>query len=322
MPTGVLSGLSTPRRFVTPPEDAVHIPILVDVVLDFLAARPGGVYIDATANGGGHTGALLEASAPNGRVLAFDRDPDLIDQLRSKRADAVQTNRLSTAGVSFSEMEETVAEQGFPPADGILFDLGLSSYHLDRSGRGFAFAHDEPLDMRFGGSEIDTRSARDIIMRAPVNELTTILRELGEERYASRIARTIIADRKKSPFETTTDLFQAIERSLPANTRWRAGRHAARVFQGLRIAVNDELDTIHQTLPQAWKCLAPGGRMVVLSFHSLEDRIIKRWFRDRAREDDARILTKKPLVAGEAEIASNSRAASAKVRAIEKSAKT
>lgn len=296
----------------------VHVPILVDEVLRLLDVGTAGQYIDATVDGGGHTRAILDHSAPGGRVLALDRDAEMLARLGASHADFIAAGRLIPVHASFAEMQSVVHGESFPAADGILFDLGLSSYHLDRSGRGFAFARDEPLDMRFDPTDTSTRRASDYLARASVEDLTTTLRDFGEERFASRIARTLVAERKQHPIATTGELLALVERALPANTRWRAARHAARVFQGLRIAVNDELEAIRVALPQAWQCLAPGGRLVVLSFHSLEDRIVKRYFRERHQHGEAAILTKKPIIAGEDEVALNSRAASAKLRAIEK----
>ena len=301
-------------------EPSVHTPILVERVVELLGVRENGRYIDATANGGGHTRAILEGSSPDGRLLSIDRDPDLTARLRESLAAEVNAGRLSVENASFVEIANLAEKADLAPVDGVLFDLGLSSYHLDHSGRGFAFSKSEPLDMRFGTSEVETRRAKEIVARTSAHDLTKILRDYGEERFASRIARTIVSLRERSPIETSGDLFEAIERSLPANTRWRASRHAARVFQALRITVNDELDAIRRALPQAWRCLAPSGRIVVLSFHSLEDRIVKQAFRKWGREENARILTKKPLVAADDEIAANARAASAKMRAVEKSA--
>jgi len=305
-------------RSAGPPRATVHIPILVDAVLDHLAVESGGHYVDATVNGGGHTRAILGASAPDGRVLAIDRDHDLIERLSTAEPDLVKSERLVPVAASFRHIAELIGERSFGPVRGILFDLGLSSYHLDSSGRGFSFSVSEPLDMRFGAGEIQTRRAGEILARAPTPELIRIFRELGEERFASRIARTIVARRKHQPIETTLDLLDAIESSLPANTRWRVARHAARIFQGLRIAVNDELETVRAALPNAWGALDHGGRMVVLAFHSLEDRIIKRYFRDLAQRGEGDLLTRKPLTASEEEVASNPRAASAKLRAIVK----
>lgn len=301
----------------SPSSEPIHVPILLDEVLELLAVRPGGRYIDATANGGGHTRAILDACGPDGRVLALDRDADLIERLAVNSSDSVGNGRLVPVHASFDELATVASQRGFDPCDGILFDLGLSSYHLDRSARGFAFARDEPLDMRFGAGEEYTETASELLARASTDELTRIFRELGEERFASRVARTIVSLRDRQAIATTTDLFEAVERSLPANTRWRAARHAARIFQGLRIAVNGELDAVRAALPQAWECLAPGGRIAVLSFHSLEDRIVKHFFREQARRGGA-LLVKKPITASAEEVARNSRAASAKLRAVEK----
>lgn len=305
----------------TPPESAtaaaVHTPILLDEVIDLLGVRAGGRYVDATANGGGHTRAILAASAPDGRILAIDRDADLVARLAETLRNEVSDGRLVVLHANFADLGDVARTTGFDRADGILFDLGLSSYHLDRSGRGFAFAHDEPLDMRFCVGD-ESRPARALLARASAAELQRIFRELGEERFASRIARSIVSTRDRRPIETTADLLAVIEQSLPASTRWRAGRHAARIFQALRIAVNDELAAVAAALPQAWDCLAPRGRLIAMSFHSLEDRIVKRYFRELSQSGRGKLLVKRPIIAGAAEIARNSRAASAKLRAIEK----
>ncbi len=312
--------MTTPpeNNAAAPAPDEVHVPILVDVVLELLNVRPGGRYIDATANGGGHTRAILEASAPDGVVVAFDRDAELVDGLRQKFPAQVADGRLVPVHSSFAHLRDIAEERGFAPVDGILFDLGLSSYHLDKSGRGFAFAREEPLDMRFDATDLDSKLAKELLARAPVDELISIFRELGEERFGSRIARSVVAHRDREPIVTTTDLLNIVEISLPAKTRWRASRHAARVFQGLRIAVNQELETVRAALPEAWETLAPGGRMVVLAFHSLEDRIIKHYFREHRQQGRGRLLTKKPITADADEVERNPRSASAKLRAIEK----
>jgi 16S rRNA (cytosine1402-N4)-methyltransferase len=296
---------------------SVHSPVLRRQVLELLAVRPGRHYVDATVDGGGHAGDILDASAPGGALLGIDRDAAILETTARRLGAYVDDGRLRLLHGSFRSLERHIVDEGFSPADGILFDLGLSSFHLDRSGRGFAFAADEPLDMRFdpqGGDE----SAAALLARASAGELTTILRTYGEERFASRIARTIVARRRAEPLRTTADLMRMIEISLPASTRWRAARHAARVFQALRIAVNDELGAIRDALPQALAALAPGGRLVVVSFHSLEDRLVKHFLRQAHAEGRARILTKKPLQPDEAEIAANPRSASAKLRAAER----
>jgi len=298
--------------------EPIHVPVLLDEVLARLAPRPGGRYVDATIDGGGHARAVLAAAAPDGRVLGIDRDPVLLDALRVDAADAIRNGRLALAHGSFAALGEVLAAHGFAPVDGVLFDLGLSSFHLDVSARGFSFLRDEPLDMRFDVTDVERESAADILASRSADELTELLRTYGEERFASRIARTVVARRRTAPLRTTSELLAAIEQSLPPSVRWRATRDAARVFQALRIAANDELDAVAEALPQAVAALAPGGRLVVISFHSLEDRLVKTFLRDQQRAGSLRILTKKPLQASPDEIAANPRAASAKLRAAER----
>ena len=299
-------------------DDAVHVPVLLPQVLAALAPRAGGRYVDATANGGGHLRAVLDAAAPDGRVLGIDRDPGILAALAAELAAPIAAGRLTLVNASFAALGEILAAERFAPVDGILFDLGLSSFHLDRSGRGFAFARDEPLDMRFDPTDADAESAAEILANRDADELTTIFREWGEERFASRIARTIVARRRDQPIETSGQLLAAIEQSLPPHTRWRAGRDAARIFQALRIAANDELGQVEAVLPQAVEALAPGGRLVVIAFHSLEDRLVKHFLRAEVAAGRLRLLHRKPLMADDTEIAANPRAASAKLRAAER----
>ncbi|MGD9765105.1 MAG: 16S rRNA (cytosine(1402)-N(4))-methyltransferase RsmH [Candidatus Binatia bacterium] len=296
-----------------------HVPVLLDEVLAHLAPRPGGRYIDATVSSGGHARALLAASAPAGGVLGIDRDREVLAAAREHLAEAIAAGRVQLVHDSFANLGEIAAAYGFAAADGILFDLGLSSYHLDASGRGFAFARDdEPLDMRFDPEDPNGEPAAAIIATRDARELTEILRTYGEERFASRIARTIVARRRTEPIATSGQLLTVIEQSLPPAVRWRARRDAARVFQAFRIAANRELDAVAAALPQAVAALAPGGRLVLLSFHSLEDRLVKHFLRQEVAEGRLRLLTKKPILPSEAEIAANPRAASAKLRAAER----
>jgi 16S rRNA (cytosine1402-N4)-methyltransferase len=297
----------------------VHVPVLPREVLSHLAPRAGGRYVDATVNGGGHAGAVLDASAPDGCVLGIDRDAGILAALRERRADAVAAKRLQLAHASFAALGEVIAAQGWESVDGILFDLGLSSFHLDVSGRGFAYAHDEPLDMRFDTGDDSAETAADILASRSAEELTELFRTHGEERFASRIARTIVARRRDAPLVRTGDLVAAIEQSLPAAVRWRAGRDAARVFQALRIEANAELEAVAAALPQALDALAPGGRLVVISFHSGEDRLVKNFLRDHHRAGRLQILTKKPISPSPEESTANPRAASAKLRAAQRS---
>lgn len=298
--------------------DAVHVPVLLPQVLAALAPRAGGRYVDATANGGGHLRAVLDAAAPNGRVLGIDRDPAILAALAAALPDPLASGRLLLANASFATLGDLLAAHAFAPVDGILFDLGLSSFHLDRSGRGFSFSRDEPLDMRFDPDDAAGESAAEILASRDAGELATIFRDWGEERFASRIARTIVARRREQPIATSGQLLAAIEQSLPPHTRWRAGRDAARIFQALRIAANDELAQVEAVLPQAIAALAPGGRLAVISFHSLEDRLVKHFLRAELAAGRLRLLHRKPVMADAAEVAANPRAASAKLRTAER----
>lgn len=298
--------------------ELLHTPVLLPEVLTYLQPRPGGRYVDATVNGGGHSSAILGVGAPDARLLGIDRDPEIIAGLRERCTGAIAAGRLLLATGNFAALGEVIAAHDFAPVDGVLFDLGLSSFHLDASARGFSFLHDEPLDMRFDPTDDSLETAADILASRSAGELTELFRTYGEERFASRVARTVVARRRSAPLRRTGELLAAIEQSLPAAVRWRATRDAARIFQALRIATNEELGAVAEALPQARAALAPGGRLVVISFHSLEDRLVKTFIRTEARAGHLRILTKKPIRPSAAEIAVNPRAASAKLRAAEK----
>jgi 16S rRNA (cytosine1402-N4)-methyltransferase len=294
----------------------VHVPVLTGVLLDCLQLVPGTRCIDATIDGGGHTAAILGRTAPNGEVLGIDRDPELLTAVRRRLAEAVDAGRLHLASGNFRELTRIATTRHFTSVQAILVDLGLSSFHLDVSGRGFSFMRDEPLDMRFDADSSD-ETAADVLNSRTGEELAAIFKDFGEERFAGRIAGAIVAQRARQPIRTTAQLFELIAAALPARVRWRAARSAARVFQALRIAVNDELDAIAAVLPQALSLLAPGGRLAVIAFHSLEDRIVKQFFVAQRQTGRVRILTKKPVRASDEEIAANPRAASAKLRACE-----
>jgi 16S rRNA (cytosine1402-N4)-methyltransferase len=297
--------------------DSIHVPVLSDRVLELLGVRPGGRYVDATVDGGGHAAAVLAASAPDGCVLGIDRDGEILEHTRRRLAAEVGAGRLRLAHGDFRRLADVCGRHSFAAVDGILFDLGLSSFHLDASGRGFAVARNEPLDMRFDPTE-ERSTAAHLLANAPTEELASIFRDLGEERFASRIARSIVAQRRNRPLRTSTDLLAVVERSLPPKLRWRAQRNAARVFQALRIAVNQELEAVREALSQTVSLLRPGGRLVVISFHSLEDRIVKSFLREQRDAGRLALLTRKPLRPDQNEIAANPRSASAKLRAAER----
>jgi 16S rRNA (cytosine1402-N4)-methyltransferase len=296
----------------------VHIPVLTAALLDHLQLQAGARCIDATIDGGGHTRALLERTAPDGAVLGIDRDPELATAVRRTLSEAVAAGRLQLACGDFRELTRIATVHHFAAVQAVVFDLGVSSFHLDASGRGFSFARDEPLDMRFDAAAADAETAADILASRGAAELTAIFRSFGEERFAGRIARAVVSRRARAPLGTTTQLFDLIAAALPARVRWRAARSAARVFQALRIAVNDELDAVAAALPQALSLLAPGGRLAVIAFHSLEDRLVKQFFVAQRQAGRVRILTKKPVRPSDEEIGANPRAASAKLRVCER----
>jgi 16S rRNA (cytosine1402-N4)-methyltransferase len=299
---------------LTPPASGTierHRPVLLREALALLAPRPGMAVVDATVGGGGHAGALLEATAPDGALLGIDRDPAALETARARLARFGPRVRLVEG--NFSDLEAHLRAAGFGPAGAILADCGLSSLQLDDATRGFSFRGDGPLDMRMSPS--DPRTAADIVNREPEAALADLFYAYGEERASRRIARRIVERRRERPFERTSDLAEAVARAAGG----RRGRihPATRVFQALRIAVNGELEALERLLASAPACLVSGGRLAVIAFHSLEDRIVKRAFRDGAREGRWRILTPKPVAPGGAECADNPRARSAKLRCAE-----
>jgi len=309
--------------------ESVHIPVLREAVVEWLRPHDGGRYLDATLGGGGHTGAILDASAPGGQVLAIDADPAARERVALRLHDAIAAGRLTIAAGNFRRMAEFAAEHGFRPIDGIVMDLGLSSDQLADRERGFSFGTEAPLDMRFDPSQEE--SAADLLATRSESEIADLIWRDGEERRSRAIARRIVAAREQHPIRTTAELAQLVAKAVPGRP---GGIHpATRTFQALRIAVNDELGALTETLPQALDLLAPGGRLAVISFHSLEDRIVKQWMRAEergcvcppdapacvcGRTPSLRVLTRHPQVADEAEVAANVRAHSAKLRVAER----
>ncbi len=310
---------------MTHPDRPRHIPVLLDEVVRGLDVAPGGLYLDATVGGGGHASAILEASRPDGRLLGLDRDPKAV-----KRA----ARRLSTFGdraivvhASYVDLLTIADNQGFLPLDGVLFDLGFSSWQIEDPARGFSFSADGPLDMRFDPTSAGATAA-DLINQSTASELADILYEYGEETQSRRIAAAIVSAR---PIASTRELVQVIVDAVGP----RRGRlHPATLtFQALRIAVNRELEGIEFALPQAIQVLRPGGRLAVIAFHSLEDRIVKQFFRRESRDcicppelpvcrcdhrRTVRRLTRKPVMPSEPELEANPRSRSARLRIVEK----
>jgi len=301
-----------------------HIPVLAEEVRELLAVQPGDTVVDGTFGAGGHSSLLVADLGGEGKLIAIDRDPSVRTYFdRFKAATSVQARLLRG---EFSIVLGQLAANDVQ-ADAILLDLGVSSMQLDRPERGFSYAADAPLDMRMDGSA--ELSARELVNEADERELTLIFRRFGEERYAKQIARAIVRRRAERPFERTGDLVETIKHAIPTPARFGDGHPAKRVFQALRIAVNDELAALEAALPAAVRMLRPGGRLALISFHSLEDRIVKRYFREESRgctcppdfpicvcghEPILRELTRKPVRPSPRELESNPRAASAKLR--------
>jgi 16S rRNA (cytosine1402-N4)-methyltransferase len=310
---------------VLQPSATDHVPVLATEVRESLAVQPGETVVDATFGAGGHSALLTADLRGRGKLIAIDRDPTVRTYFeRLERSSGVQARLLRG---DFSVVLAQLAENGVS-ADAILLDLGVSSMQLDRPERGFSYATDAPLDMRMDSSQ--DLDARAIVNEWPEKELVTIFRKYGEERYARQIAKAIVRRRRDEPFERTGELVDTIRAAIPAPARFGEGHPAKRVFQALRIAVNDELGSLEAALPAALAMLRPGGRLAVISFHSLEDRIVKHFLRERERgctcppdfpvcvcghEPELRAIQRRPVRPSEAEVASNPRAASARLRA-------
>ncbi len=293
----------------------MHVPVLLDEVIAALDPRPGENFIDATFGWGGHSRAILEKNAPDGLVLGLDRDKESLDDFKTENGTI--DGRLILENANFSDIRQAVARHNLEKIDGVLFDLGMSSWHVDESGKGFSFSRDEPLDMRFGSS--DELTAAEIINGWSAGELEKIFKEYGQEKFSKRIAKNIEKSRRQKKIETTRQLAETIGKALPAGPENLKERSYSRIFQALRIAVNDELENIGKGLEEAFDILAPGGRLAAISFHSLEDRLVKTKFREWAVSGRAKLLFKKPVAPGENEVGRNPRAKSARLRAIVKS---
>lgn len=307
-----------------------HIPVLLKEVLEYLDPKPNENFVDATLGGGGYSSAILERVMPDGKVLAIDADFDAIENFKSQILKSKYQKNAVVAHGNFRDIDGFVERHKFTPISGIVADLGLSSYQLDQAGRGLTFQKDELLDMRFNTKDTQD-DARFIINNKTVEELAEIFKKYGEEKFALRIAKKIGTERNKKPISHTLELFEIISQALPGNVRHRAADSVRRIFQALRIAVNYELDSLEAFLPKAFDLLAPGGRLVIVSFHSLEDRIVKQFFLGLnkgcvcppdfplcvcGKNPRGKILTKKPVIAAEKEQQANSRSKPAKLRAI------
>ncbi len=305
--------------------DFSHIPVLLQETIDGLDIKENGIYVDGTAGGGGHSSEILKRLT-TGKLISIDQDPDAIKTLTQRFKD--NENAIIVKG-NFGNMKDLLELRGVGRVDGVLFDLGVSSHQLDTAERGFSFHEDAPLDMRMSQSGV---SAEELVNTLPYEELRRIIFEYGEEKYAPAIAKGIIAAREQEPITTTLQLAEIIKANVPQKVR-REGHPARKTFQAIRIAVNDELNVLSRGLDDAFKLLGRGGRLAVITFHSLEDRIVKQrmasWCQGCICPKDfpvcvcgnkpkAKLVNKKPVCANETELTKNPRARSAKLRICEK----
>ncbi|MEE1353261.1 MAG: 16S rRNA (cytosine(1402)-N(4))-methyltransferase RsmH [Acutalibacteraceae bacterium] len=302
-----------------------HIPVLLQETIDSLEIKPDGIYLDATAGGAGHSSEILKRLGPNGHLICLDQDPDAI-AIVTKRIGG--DPRVTVVQENFSNLTTVVEEKNLPPLSGILADLGVSSHQLDTPERGFSFHHDAPLDMRMSQ---DGPTAADLVNTLSEQELKTILYTYGEEKFAPRIAKAIVEARGKSPIETTLQLSDIVSNAVPAKAR-RAKHPARRTFQALRIAVNGEMDALDNALGEMYDALAPGGILSIITFHSLEDRMVKQRFASFCQgcicppefpvcvcgRTPAAELPFKFRVASEEELEQNPRSRSARLRSVRK----
>ena len=304
-----------------------HVPIMVSEVLALLEPSRGGVFVDGTLGGGGHAEAVLSAMPESGRLFGIDRDDEALKAAGARLSRFGE--RFTAIKGNFFDMKSLLADRGIDKVDGILLDLGVSSHQLDARERGFSYKAEAPLDMRMDQSA--PLSARTVVNTWSEAELRRIFYEYGEEKFSAKIAGRIVERRKEQPIETTTELAELIKNAIPAKFRNEPQHPARRCFQAIRIAVNGELDGLNDAIVSAHDLLNPGGRLAILTFHSLEDRIVKNAFRTFenpctcpksapvcicGKKPTAKVLTRHPLVASEAEQKENSRATSAKLRAI------
>ena len=308
--------------------DFVHIPVLLHEVLEGLAIRPDGIYVDGTLGGAGHS-SRIAAKLTTGRLIGIDRD-NVALEAAAERLKPYE-DRVTLVHANFCDMDEALEKLGIDKVDGILLDLGVSSPQLDDGQRGFSYMTDAPLDMRMNGE--DVRDARQIVNTWSYEELKRILYDYGEERFAPRIAAAICRRREQAPIETTLELVDVIKSAMPASALREKQHPAKRSFQAIRIAVNDELGAVETVMKKAVPLLNPVGRLAVITFHSLEDRIVKNAMAEAAKgctcppsfpvcvcgkKPQVRIVTRKPIVSGEEELERNPRARSAKLRICEK----
>jgi len=295
-------------------ENIQHIPVMVEEVTDLLITDRGGIYVDATVGAGGHTKRLIEKLDKNGKVIAIDWDPEMLNLSMLNLSDYL--DRIKFIGGNFSNLDEILKKQGISFISGLLLDLGVSSIHFDKASRGFSFKNEGPLDMRINPANPLTAYA--IVNTWPYQQLEHLIRICGE-RFSHKITKAIVEEREKKEIKTTKELASIIERVIPKKETSKKKIHpATKTFLALRVAVNYEFDNLTKVLQKAVSVIVPGGRIAIITFHSLEDRIVKETFRFMAKMGGWKLITKKPITPKEEEIQNNPRARSAKLRVIER----
>lgn len=299
-----------------------HIPVLPNETIEYLNPQKAGIYVDGTLGGGGHSRLIAQKIGKKGIIIGIDQDPEALAAAKKNLAEF--GNKIIFVQENFRHLNNILSDLNINKVDGILLDLGVSSYQLESPKRGFSFKEEDeyleaPLDMRMDPTQ--TLTAYDIVNKYDEKRLSDILFRLGEEPFSRQIARQIVKRRQEKPIATTNDLLAVIKSATPPKYRFsRHGHFASKVFRGIRMAVNEELPVVEEVIPQAIERLKPGARLVVITFHSLEDRIVKHTFRQAASEPQSKVklLTKKPVLPSEEEISQNPKSSSAKLRAIEK----
>lgn len=291
----------------------MHIPVLQDKVIEYLSPKANQNFVDCTLGAGGHTLKILEHTGPKGKVLAIDQDKEALSKTKAKAKQLKLGSRIILAENNFAAIGDIVKKEKFRPVHGILFDLGMSTNQLQESGRGFTFQKSEPLDMRY--SQENPTTAEKILNFSSKGELERILTEYGEEQFAGSIAKAIVQKRAEKQLTRTNQLVDIILQATPAWYHKRKIHAATKTFQALRIAVNRELESLREALPQSVEILEKQGALVIISFHSLEDRMVKNFFKDNSK---LTLLTKKPIMPHENEVKQNPRSRSAKLRAARK----
>jgi len=293
-----------------------HIPVLLNEVIKFLNLKNNGIYVDATLGEGGHTLNILENTDEKVKVIGIDRDKEVLNvaKERLKRF----KDRVFIVNDNFKNIDKILKEMKIEKIDGVLFDLGVSSFQMDSKDRGFSFRYNSILDMRMDKRQ--SLKAEDLVNKLPYKELEEVIRLFGEERFSRKIAKNICLERKKKEIKTTFELVEIINKSIPEKFKYKKIHPATKTFQGLRIAVNDELNSLKESLNKVVNFMNPGARLCIISFHSLEDRIVKRFFNEKSKVKNQilKIITKKPIIPSDTEIFSNLRSRSAKLRVAER----